>query len=327
MRLAEKYAPKNVSELIGKKEAVSAIKTWLSGWKKGSALILTGPSGVGKTATAHTLAVDRGLELLEIGPEDSIENILPAVKQRGLMMRRRMVVVDNTNSFSPANLIQIIRNSAFPVLLVSDDPWVPKLRTVRPFCEIVNFRKIPAFEMEGTLAEIAIKENIRPKAPIRAFAELSGGDIRAAMIDLDSGLASRDRSSSVFETLKAIFQGPLSVARTAIENCDKDPAALMWWIEENIPVEFTDARERAAAFDLLSRFNVTKHRARNSAIMFAGFSDLRSKPYSRYVSYKQPRPQQAADTEFCAKLAATNHCSTRKMRAELSFMKSFVQAG
>ncbi len=327
MRLAEKYAPKKVSELVGKKEAISAIITWLSAWKKGSALILTGPSGVGKTATAHIIAVERGLELLELGQEDMTGDVLPAVKQRGLLMKRRMVVLDNANSFSPSDLIQIIRSSAFPVLLITDDPWTSRMRTVRPLCEIVSFRKIPAFAMEGTLAEIASKENLRPKAPIKAFAELSGGDMRAAMIDLDSGLATRDRCSNVFETLRAVFRGPPSLAKASVESCDKDASSLMWWVEENIPAEFTDPRERAAAFELLSRFAVEKHRNRNHADMLAGFSQIRPRPDNRFVSYRQPRPQPASDNGLCLQLAAASHCSTRKIRSELSFMRSFVQTG
>ncbi|MFH0830231.1 MAG: hypothetical protein V1887_03660, partial [Candidatus Aenigmatarchaeota archaeon] len=200
------------------------------------------------------------------------------------------------------------------------------LRTVRQLCEIVSFKKIPAFAMEGTLAEIASKENIQPKAPIKAFAELAGGDIRAAMIDLDSGMASRDRSSTVFETLRSVFHGPPSVAKAAMECCDKDPSSLMWWIEENIPNEFIDPRERAAAFELLSRFNATRHRTRNSASMLAGFSSIRSKPDNRFVSYRQPRLQFAADNGLCQELAIATHSSTRKIRSELSFMKNFVQA-
>jgi len=324
MRLAEKYAPKKVSELIGKKEAISAIMTWLSGWKKGSALMLTGPPGVGKTATVHTLAAERGLELLEIGPEDRVENVLSAIMQRGLLMRRRLVAVDGANSFAPADLLEIIKNSAFPVLLVADDPWAPKLRTIRAKCEIVNFKKIPAFMMEGTLAEIASKEDLRPSAPITAFAEMSGGDMRAAMIDLDSGLASRDRSSNVFEVLRTIFRGPPSAALNALENSEKDPASLMWWIEENIPVEFPDPKERALAFDLLSRFAVEKHRNRNHSEILAGFCSIRDKSPARFVSYRQPRPQPALDTELCSQLASASHCSTRKIRTELPLMRRFV---
>ena len=53
---AEKYRPKNLSEIIGNTKTISELKSWASSWgekmtKKG--VILSGPPGCGKTTVCR----------------------------------------------------------------------------------------------------------------------------------------------------------------------------------------------------------------------------------------------------------------------------------
>jgi len=322
MRLPKKYKPKKTSEVIGQAEALSKILRWLGNWKKGRALIITGPTGVGKTATVHALAAEKQMEILEIGPEDKdLERLLPALQQRGLLGKKKLIVVDSADRMPARNTKTIIQKSIFPVLLSVSDLWANRLRTIRPMCEAVTFRKVPSFAIEGRLAQVAIAEQLRPSTPLKSFASLAEGDVRAALIDMDSGLAARDRSTNVFETLRAIFRSPQMLAQAAIESCDKDPYTLKWWIAENLANEFRQKKELASAYELLSKADISMHRSRTGSFMLSSFGSLREKPGNHWVSYRSPRPPRPANEELVEKLAAQMHCSTRKIKKELFLLK------
>ena len=324
MRLAAKYKPKRVSEVVGQREAIARLIGWLTSWKKGYALIITGPPGVGKSSVVHALAADNGWELIEIGPEDSIEQLLPAIQQRGLLMKRKLVVIESADSFTSNQLSSLMKASVFPIVLMVEDLWKPRIRSLRPYCEVLEFKRVPTFAVEGRLAEVAKAEKLTPSSPLASFASLADGDMRAALIDIDAGLASRDRATNVFAALKAIFRGPNSTALAAIDTCDKEPSTLMWWVAENIPAEFPDPKERSEAFDLLSRFSIHKHQNRIAFAMLAGFSSIGGKRPG-FVSYRPPRPQPVVDEELCQQLAVSAHCSTKKIRQELPLLKTFVR--
>jgi replication factor C large subunit len=325
MQLANKYAPKRLVEVVSQPEAVSQMLLWLAGWKKGRPLVIHGPTGSGKTAAVHALAAEKGLELIELGNEDSdIERILPAIKQHSLTRRQKLVVVEDAEHLPAKMLASIIKESVFPVILFVDDVWKQKFNALRNASEVLQFRKVPRLRIEKILTEVGRLENLPPNVHLKAFAEAAGGDVRAALIDFDTGAdAARDRTTNVFDTLKAVFKGTATEAAAAIGSCDKDPHQLLWWVEENITNEFSDPEERAKAFELLSKADLRKKRCTD---LLSGFSSVRKGRPKAYTPYRPPRFRPAPlDDELCLQLAEKMHCSPSKARQEMEFLKNVLK--
>jgi replication factor C large subunit len=325
MRLATKYAPKRLVEVVGQPEAVSQMLLWLSGWKKGRPLIVHGPTGTGKTAAVHALAAERGFELIELGNEDSeIERVLPAIKQHSLTRKQKLVVVEDAEHLPARMLTSIVKESVFPVILFVDDVWKPRFAALRYASEVIQFRKVLTSSIEKRLKEVGRLEQLPENVQFRSFAEAAAGDVRAALIDMDSGSdAARDRATNVFDAVKTIFKGTAAEAAKAIERCDKDPNQLMWWIEENIPNEFSDPTERAAAFELLSKADLRRKRCPD---LLSCFSSVRKSKTKAYTAYRPPKFMPVPrDDETCLRLAEKMHCSPSKARKEMEFLKPVLK--
>ena len=316
MRLAEKYKPQRISEVIGQQEAVTKLLMWLSKWKKGKAMIFHGPPGVGKSALVQALAREKNYELVEVG-EDNIETIITAAKQHSLLRKQKVILLENADFADTKLSKKIVEHSIFPVILTVDDIYSNKSRILKAFCDVIEFKKIPSFTMEKKLKEIAALESIDVSA-IKA-----AGDMRAALIDLDSGLDSRDREPTVFEILRALFKGNIADAEKALEASGEDLNNLMRWVEENIPIEFTDAQKRAEAFELLSKIDYLRRR-QNATKMLTAFTKIHKGKAPSFTSYRPPMMRPYKVGEDVTGLAAAMHCSAKKAQAEAWILSKCV---
>ncbi len=310
MRLAEKYKPQKLSEVVGQREAISKLLQWLSKWEKGRAVIFHGPPGVGKTALVQALARERNFELLEI-TEEKAEVMITAAKQHSLTRKQKIILLENADFFDIKFAMKIIQNSIFPVILTVDDIYSAKSRSLRQFCDVIEFKRIPSYTMEKKLKEVALAESMEIPAKFLAAAT---GDLRAALIDLDSGLDVRDREPTAFEVLRAIFKGSIADAEKALESSSENLSVLLRWVEENIPAEFTDANEKAEAFELLSKVDLMRKRNQNALKMLAGFTKIHKTPPPRFTPYSPPSMRQIKLNENIS--GAALHCSEKKAQRE-----------
>ena len=323
MRLAQKYKPKKLIEVVGQPQALSQMLLWFETWERGKPLIIHGPPGTGKTATVHALAAEKGLEIVELSSEEvNLERILPSIKQHSLLRKPKLVLVDGADRMPTKLLNKIIKESIFPVILFIDDVWKSKFKMLRSGSTIIQFKKIHTTIIEKKLQEIKQCENLSPNLDPYTFAKAAEGDMRAALIDIDAGTdAARDRTTNIFDVLKAVFKENYEKAKIAIENSDKDPQQVLWWIEENIQNEFKEPKELAAAFELLSRADLNK---RKTLSILAGLSSVHKHRPEKFTAYKPPKFKPLTDSELCEKLAAAMHCSISTARKELPYLKKIL---
>lgn len=350
--LVYKYKPKKLEDVISQKTTIKTILDWLDNWKPGKAMMLYGPPGVGKNLIVELIARERGLNLLEINASDkrdaaSVKRLIPATKD-GSLFGGRLILIDEADSLSMSDrggsteMIDIIKNSVYPVILIAQNPYDKKLKTIRKYCELVKFRKVPKNVLEKYLSDIARTEMKLDSSIIKEIAENSDGDVRSAINDLEMrALGYREREKSIFETLQAIFKGDLKSALNAIDLSEKDMDEVFWWVEQNIPNEFTDAEDIASAFELLSKADIFRgkiYKYQNFRFkkymkdMIASLSTLESKkgftmyrPPDRFIILGRTKIKREEAEGFYGELAGQLHCSKRKVREQLPYLKMIMK--
>ena len=360
-----KYKPKNLKEFVNQTEAVDVFLKWIRKWKPGTkALLFHGMPGTGKTALVEAYAAENNLEFIEMNASDfrsslQIKDVLgQSMLQKSLFKKGKIFLLDeidglagNEDRGGVAEIIKIIEESQFPIVLTANHPYDAKLRTLRKYCQLVAFKKIFVWDIEKKLGEIAGKEKIKiDKEALRQLANKAEGDLRSAINDLESlaqgrkeigikdleSLSYRERETNIFDALKIIFKTQIaSTAKTAIDGVDKDPDEIFWWIENNISKEYERPEEIANAFDALSKADIFKKRISSRQnwrfkaymidLMTSGVAVAKKQMYRKFTRYQYPsniitlgrtKEMRKEEKEKLLGLAKELHCSMEKVRTE-----------
>jgi len=368
---AEKYRPKNLREFVNQKDAVEKFLSWMKIKKHEKALLLYGPPGTGKTALVEAYASEKNFNVIELNASDYRsadqikETIGSSVTQTNLFSKGKIFLIDEIDGLSGiedkggvGEIIKLVKESKFPIVLTANSPYDPKLRSLRQHCEMVQFRKIHVFDIEKHLKNICEKEKIETdKEVLIEIAKKSKGDLRSAINDLEAiangkkeikskdleDLGYRERETNIFEALKTIFKTKNGLsAKNAINNVDKDPEEIFWWIENNVVNEFEKPEEIAEAYDFLSKADLFRHwmvsrqywrfQGYMIDLMTAGVSSAKKEMYRKFTRYQYPsniiilgstKSGRAEEKEKLLILSRILHCSTKKIRKEFMVFNFF----
>ncbi|MGC8993318.1 MAG: replication factor C large subunit [Candidatus Aenigmatarchaeota archaeon] len=365
-----KYRPKSLKDFVNQKEALAKFLEWYKNWKPGGkAALLYGKPGTGKTCLVEAFANDKNLELIQMNASDyrskkQIEEVFGhASSVSSFFKRGRIFLIDEVDGLAGKEdsggvgaIIEIIKKSKHPVVLTANDPYDPKLKYLREYCELIPFKTIPVWDIEKKLKEICEKEGIEcEKEVLNQLAKRSEGDLRAAINDLETisrgkkkisvkdleVLGYREREKDMFEALKILFKtSSLTAARLSIASVDLDPDTIFWWIEENITNEYEKNEEIAKAYDALAKADLFRARIINrnywklmrymNDLMTAGVSLAKNEMYKKFTKYQFPsklrylassKEERAEEKEKLLKLSKILNCSTKKVKKE--FMPFF----
>jgi len=375
MLLTVKYKPKKLKEFVNQKDAVDIFLKWIKKWKPGSkALLFHGMPGIGKTALIHAWSSENDFDFIEMNASDfrsaqQIQEVLgQSMKQISLFKKGKIFLIDECDGLAGREdlggvgaIIKIIKESKFPIVLTANNPWDQRLRSLRAYCTLVQFKKITVWDIEKRLQQICEKEKIKiDRGVLHQLAKESKGDLRSAIHDLETisqgkkevtaedlkVLSYRERETNIFEVMKNIFktQSALS-AKLAINNSDKYPDEIFWWIENNIFNEYDDPEEIAKAYDALSKADIFRKRINSRQnwgfmaymidMMTGGVAVSKKRVYNKFTRYQYPqniillgrtKTVRRSQKEVYSKISPMLHCSTKKFREDfLPWIKIIVK--
>ncbi len=311
--LIDKYKPKSLNEINGLDKEIKILKNFIINFKKGKALLIFGPSGSGKTSSVYALAKDLNYELFELNASnlrdrESIEKILDSVvKQKSLFLKRKIILVDEIDGMSSEDkgglqaLVRIIGESNIPIIITCNDIDLEKLEILIKNSILSEYNKLDNTLIFSKLKEICDNEKIEYKVEsLKKLAEISKGDLRAAIMDLQTlslnkildtnNLEDLDRLQfeNIKNVLNIIFKENnlnKSLKNINLLNIDlidvskkiiypvifSNDNVLYYWLEENIPLQY-DSNSITNSFEMLSKIDLFRGR-------------IMKRQYWRYLAY------------------------------------------
>ena len=327
-----KYRPGTSRDVAGNKTAIDKLREWTDSWSEGRptkrAALLYGPAGVGKTTVSEALAQERGWDLVEINASDKRSGeILSKIAglastQSTLFSKGRLILLDEVDGVNLredhgaiTTILQIIKDTQYPLVLTANDPWDPKIRPLREACLQIELKRLGVRDGLPLLKSILAKEGVKTTDDaLRFIIDKDRGDIRSILNDIQllSGrnrtltmddvnlLSGRDRTESVFEVLRVIFNSrTVAAARRALSISDLDQEMLFQWIFENAPYQIPKPDELERAISALADADMYFARIRKTQswhllsyaldLMTAGVAVAKQTPTSGWVPMKFPQ--------------------------------------
>lgn len=322
--LFKKYQPKSLKEIVGQDDALRALKRYIEAKRK-KALLLYGPSGTGKTASAHALANEHKLELREVNASDSRneeqinKKVGAAIQQHSLFFKGKIILIDEIDGLEgtkdrgalPA-LIKLIEASRFPIIITITNPYDNKYSKLRSKCELVEFYPLNYEAILSILKNACKKEKIEyDEAALKMLARRAGGDARAALNDLEiltgknkkllkeslEELDDREKEKKIIDALQLVLKTTdPKIAISAFDNVKEDINEQMLWLDKNLPFEYEKPEDLARAYDKLSKADVFNRRIKRwqhwrflvyiNALLTGSIATAKDEKYKKFVEYK-----------------------------------------
>jgi len=356
MLWVDKYKPKSLKEIQGQDQALLKLKHCVLSKKPA---LVYGAVGSGKTSSVYALAYDLDYETLEVNASDQrnseqVENIIGnSLKQQSLFNRDKIILIDEVDGIAGnqdrggiSALTRLLSNIAHPVVLIANDPWDAKLLSLRNKCELIEFRGLNHNSIAIILKKICGFEEISYKDDdIKKLAMISGGDLRAAINDLQvltehskvlssediDFLGGREREESIFNLLMLIFRSKdVKNIFKMLDNIDMAPEDIILWIDENVAREYA-GKDLERAYDILSKADVFRGRIRRqqywrflvyvNSFLGPGVALSKEKKKDGFIQYKrisrifrywQLNQKYAVRKGIAKKLSDRLHMSSRK---------------
>lgn len=212
----EIYRPRSLAQIKGNPKAVRELTEWAQSWDKGKpikkAVVLKGPSGVGKTSAALALANDMSWGLVEMNASD--QRTGDAIRQVALRAAysntftadgdylasssggRKLILLDEADNLFgredkgaiPA-IVELIKETMQPVILIVNDFYELSRRSsaLKSNTLQVSFYRPRSNEIAKVLAGISRNQNINiSEKSLNIIAVNAAGDLRAAVRDMES---------------------------------------------------------------------------------------------------------------------------------------------
>ena len=203
--LAERMRPQKLSEVVGQDEIIGKGKILTEIVKKGEPvnLIFWGPPGTGKTTLARILAKEFKADFVEIsavtaGKKD-VEQVVERAKTNWNLKLRTVLFVDEIHRFNKAQQDAFLPHvESGLITLIGATTENPSFEVISPLLSrsrVVVIAPLSKAAILKVLKRACRAEGITSvsKGALDLIAELSGGDARSALGDLELALSLSDK--------------------------------------------------------------------------------------------------------------------------------------
>ena len=213
--LAERMRPKSLDEVVGQEDIIGdgKILTEIVRKQEPVNIIFWGPPGTGKTTLARIIAKEFKADFVEIsavtaGKKD-VEKVVEAAKRNWNLKQRTVLFVDEIHRFNKAQQDAFLPHvESGLITLIGATTENPSFEVISPLLSRSRVVIVKHLSKDDiiTVLKRAIKAEKATKrvsaAAIDYLAELSGGDARSALGDLELAL-SLSQKVGVQEVLEA----------------------------------------------------------------------------------------------------------------------------
>ena len=200
--MAERMRPTKLSEVLGQEEIIGKNKILTEIARKGEPvnLIFWGPPGTGKTTLARILAHEFKADFIEISAVTSgkkdVEEVIARAKTNWNLQVRTVLFVDEIHRFNKAQQDAFLPHvESGLITLIGATTENPSFEVISPLLSrsrviiISSLKKSDIVKVLKRALKSEQAENRITKAALDLIAELSGGDARLALGDLELALS------------------------------------------------------------------------------------------------------------------------------------------
>jgi DNA polymerase III delta prime subunit len=221
----DKYKPESSKAVLASryntnKYIVNSLFEWLKNWgsmtrgghnvskrtcKK--SVLLSGPTGIGKTTIVHIISRELGYDVLELGPLDlsckselekkshsDISNTIDDLITNCPVVfngdEKRVLIIDDIEN-TGVEIIKAFYSNIFrskiPIVFISRNKYDPRIKALRSLCLELNFRRHSKQFILETLLKISANENLSISVTVLdKLAKSSNGDLKFGINQLQT---------------------------------------------------------------------------------------------------------------------------------------------
>lgn len=200
MSLYQKVRPQELGDIVGNTAVVAAARKMLASKERPHAILISGPTGSGKTTLGRILAKEFGTcstSIFEINAAnmrgiDTIREIISTSSLATIDGGSKTYIFDESHQFSKDAqnaLLKLIeddyKGNNYYIFCTTDPKGL--IPTIRSRCTLYEMSKLPEKQVLSLLDKICVQEGLNVSPDIRAAVALTcDGSARAALVSLEA---------------------------------------------------------------------------------------------------------------------------------------------